>query len=425
MDEETQNNQENTTPNETTELGSTPMGEAPEPIRVPDPVNTEKPRAVPEPSISGAQSRLVQEIAKDTNVQKKQAGGEDTFIDFASQENSALTDALAPVAEKLTKIPEKRKESIRTYQSDVESTIRNQKLSLTNIAIAENQQRIKKGTPKTTQTNKAQSGIFKKVLLNIVSAFILSSAVGVFAFLYLNYQKNRALPETFGPTVTLALANKNLTLDVTGMDRDMLLAKLAELAEHTEATIGDVTNITLVSGTPPQQITLSAFLHILEADADPALLRSIENEFMLGLHSFDKGYFFLIAKTSFFENAFAGMLRWEDTIATELPFLVRTVPPPVQPQNLDVGTASTSSSTNILRDIATTSTSSLPVVPKEAPVSFEDIVIENKDVRAHYSSSGDIDMLYTFVDPETLIITTNTNTMKAVLDRLTIARFKQ
>ena len=50
---------------------------------------------------------------------------------------------------------------------------------------------------------------------------------------------------------------------------------------------------------------------------------------------------------------------------------------------------------------------------------FQDIVVKNRDLRALLNEQGDIVLLYTFYDRETLIITRTTSTLDEVITRLT------
>ena len=66
----------------------------------------------------------------------------------------------------------------------------------------------------------------------------------------------------------------------------------------------------------------------------------------------------------------------------------------------------------------TTSTST----PLREPFVFEDSIIKNKEVRVLKDTKGTIRLLYSFIDRETLVITTNESTFSEVLTRLTSQR---
>jgi hypothetical protein len=48
-------------------------------------------------------------------------------------------------------------------------------------------------------------------------------------------------------------------------------------------------------------------------------------------------------------------------------------------------------------------------------------VVENHDARVLYNNTGDIVLLWTFVDQHTLAITTNPATLREIISRLSVA----
>ena len=72
-----------------------------------------------------------------------------------------------------------------------------------------------------------------------------------------------------------------------------------------------------------------------------------------------------------------------------------------------------------------TPTTTTVVLTVQTTDTFEDTVIDNKDARGHIAADGEYDILYAFSDPETLIITTNTETLRWVFKRIVISRFDQ
>jgi hypothetical protein len=93
---------------------------------------------------------------------------------------------------------------------------------------------------------------------------------------------------------------------------------------------------------------------------------------------------FIILKTTFFQNAFAGMLEWESTITQDLAPLIT-----LSHGNVKAGTF------------------------------FIDSVVKNKDVRIIRGSEGQDLLFYTFVDRNTILITTKKLTLEDLIARLT------
>jgi hypothetical protein len=135
--------------------------------------------------------------------------------------------------------------------------------------------------------------------------------------------------------------------------------------------------------------TVSEFLLTLDARAPGNLVRALEPVFMLGTLGEKR---FIIFKLASFENAFAGMLGWEENLAQDLGPIFST--------------------NSLVKNIAPQSV-------------FRDIVSKNKDVRVLYapiepSSTTTMPvLLYSFFDNRILIITENLDTLQTLIDRLT------
>jgi hypothetical protein len=130
----------------------------------------------------------------------------------------------------------------------------------------------------------------------------------------------------------------------------------------------------------------SDFLSILETEAPGSLVRSLEPTFMFGALGESR---FIIFKLSSFENAFAGMLSWEKTLARDLGPLFASAP-------------------------------LLKTIPPESV--FLDVISRNKDVRVlstFVASSTEPVLLYSFFDRKALIITDSLETLRVLVDRLT------
>jgi len=130
--------------------------------------------------------------------------------------------------------------------------------------------------------------------------------------------------------------------------------------------------------------TTEVFFDAIESGMPDSLKRSLSDNFMFGIHVFNGNQPFIILKTDFFENTFAGLLRWEENMAREiLPIF---------------------GNESVSQDIATKR--------------FQDIVIKNRDLRALIDDNGQIILLYSFFDKETVIIATAEETLDEIIGRL-------
>ena len=116
------------------------------------------------------------------------------------------------------------------------------------------------------------------------------------------------------------------------------------------------------------------------------LLRSLGPKFMLGVHVFNGNSSFLILKTDFYENAFLGLLKWENEMPEDL------LPP--------LGVKLTNENRYLL------------------DVGFRDITIKNIDSRAILDQSGKAILIYSIPNKDTIVITTGEDTLSEVVNRL-------
>jgi len=123
-------------------------------------------------------------------------------------------------------------------------------------------------------------------------------------------------------------------------------------------------------------------LKILETKVPPNLARAFDPLFMFG--TLGESHF-LIIKLASFENAFAGMLTWENDLSQDMGPLFSTA--------------------ELLRSL-----------PPETD--FIDITDRNKDIRAITLGNQPI-LAYSFLDNNILIITDKIDTLRTLIDRIT------
>jgi hypothetical protein len=156
-------------------------------------------------------------------------------------------------------------------------------------------------------------------------------------------------------------------------------------------------------------IPAELFLPLIAPTVPDELVRTLAKEFLLGIHLFDGPQAFLILRTDFYERAFAAMLVWERTMQNELSPLFTRNPRPRTPEELAPQIDPMATST------ATTTAQTPPVA---APNVFVDRIVENRDARVIVNSAGDILLLWTFLDRNTLVITTNEYTLREIITRI-------
>ncbi len=245
---------------------------------------------------------------------------------------------------------------------------------------------------------------FVKPILFTFGSLVLISA-GVFAGYYYYGQINR---RAIVPVVTAPISlpsvipyDAQYPLPITTEAGNTLITKIYSEVNKRSVGKGNNFEITLLqtSGTTQQRMSGSIFISKLETRMPSVISRSLTDRFMLGIYGEDSGQktTFLALTTDFFQNAFAGMLLWEDAgLADDLALLLNY-------------------KDRAKRDDLSTST---PAAYFGIKGTYSDRVLRNRDVREFRNSYGELLFLYSFINKETLVITTSESAFIGIVDRI-------
>lgn len=286
---------------------------------------------------------------------------------------------------------------VRTYKSDAEEAIKMDRVSSASIAIAEEKKK-QKYQPFTPADGAPKS---KKVLIFIVSLFFVFAGIGAFNFNYIKEKVNFApAPKKALEILSLITADSNAEFNLNELGKKDMSGSLSELINTAAVKPNSIQNIYITKNIVENEketkkiVESKEFLPFISSKIPDILLRSLSPEYMFGIHSWNGNQLFIILKTDSYENAFAGMLSWEKNIAGDLSILFpRNIPP--------------------LMEEGTTTTEQILSYKKD----FEDVLVKNKDTRALRDESGNIFLIYSMTDKETIIITSNTDTLSELFDR--------
>lgn len=231
----------------------------------------------------------------------------------------------------------------------------------------------------------------------VATIFCIAAAglLGYAGFVVWNTRTPVPVPDIDGPlpvsdTTTIAADNKT---------RDELIEELEAAAasrtdsEDTIVEIGIVR--TLPDGTTTR-LDSRELMDILAPSITRAFARSVVGPAFLGVRAGMPNELFLVLSIDFYENAFAGMLDFEERVPLDLPFLVRSVPE------------------DAVRPTATDG----------APEKFVDLLILNKDTRALVEDSF-VRFIYSFPDTRTLVLAPSPETLRRVFALLLTPRFSR
>ncbi len=301
------------------------------------------------------------------------------------------------------KLPENNqgtpKSIVRTFKGDMESAIAANHLSSINIAIAENQKMQEKirteqkeepaeQTASTSNYSKSKIFIFVSLLL-IVSGIIGVSAVYIMRG-FSTTQTNRV--QELPSLITTEYKDE---LNTSSIIKGKLVSALGSKLSDIQVPDNNFYNtyLTIGTGTERRLVTGTEFVSLTGLKMPDIIRRTLLPDFMVGMYSYGTNLPFVIFKTSYFENAYAGMLQWESDLEKDFQTLFKL------PGYESAGSLITA------------------LTPATAKV-FSDGVIVNKDVRILRNDKGEMILLYGIIDKETIIITINDVAFKEIINRL-------
>lgn len=295
-----------------------------------------------------------------------------------------------------TEVPQKQvRPIIRTYKSDVEETVQTGHISSINIAMAENKKML--GQIKDTGIEVKKTVINKSIL--IVSIVLILGGILTFfipkLLIQMQYgEKVTPVENVYSkPIMTVDLEEK---VNIKDINLNRVNTTLKERAEQSATKLGQIKNIFLTEGegVGEKLITSSKFLELIKANIPSEIQRTLKDPYMFGLHNFNGNQSFVILKVGSYDITFSGMLYWETNLWQDFKELFNL-------QNDNQG-----------------SNNQFAIEIKK----FQDATFNNKDCRVVKNSSGNIVFLYSIIDENTLVITTSTDTLKEITNRVSKAR---
>lgn len=326
------------------------------------PVVMEKPLKTFEEAVAESQSRL------------KQAKIE-TVVVPPPQPEKAPEPIIKPV------VLDKPQEKFRTYEGDVANNIKSGKSSVLSMAIAENVRRVEEEDISNIQV---ESHFGRNIAMVLGSLVLIVSGIGGGYYLYsISPLATVPAPQVIKNT-SIVRPDKQIVLATDANNRLDFYKFISEQYTNNKPDDGKITefilNQKLASST--ERITGPQFVTKLGFNMTDTLKRSLQDKWMIGTYSVNgTSHRFIILKTDFFQNAFAGMLKWESSMPEDLIGIFNY-------------------STVAVRG------------------SFKDKVIMNRDVREYISLQGVPLFRYTFIDKDTILITTSEAVVPEILNRI-------
>jgi hypothetical protein len=317
-----------------------------------------------------------------------------------------------PKAEAAPIVPAAQKEGpadtpiapLQTYQTDVESVITQKNISGVDIVTAESERAGKRGGLFTFPEKGIDMGKLKKVSTLLCSLALVIGAAALLYFVFL-----RPAPTSPGQVTAVAPfigvdETQVLVLTPEQVKRSVMMGNLVSLKNKTGVSLGLISRIYVTSSSStvkdvlPPQLDVQSLLSTLGPNTSSDFLPTLDpTYYILGVHVYDGNQPFLILRVDSYEQAFSGMLAWERTMPQELAPLFTRTPRPKLPGEVVPEATST--------------------VPSITSTQFQDKIVENHDARVITNAQGDILLLWTFLDRNTLVIATNDATLRELISR--------
>lgn len=335
--------------------------------------------------------------------------------------------------------PPKEESSVRpleTYRSDIESVIQQKKVSVVSIAADEAKRRDQAPISGSQASTGASHDLGFTIAAVSGGLLLLAGAAGLLTFLFLRPQADAPVVNTV-PAPFIAVDDTRLiAIPAAQWQRNTVLGTADLARQSTGLSLGLMARLYLTQATNtnalPPVVPIDTFLSTVAPNASSELLRSFTGEYLLGVHSYDGNQAFLILGVEGFEAAYAGMLAWEISMPQELsPLFTRTPRPRIPeeeiipaettpiflPEEAGTSTASTTPAATTTAETATTTPAQEEELPAFFRTQFVDRIVENYDARVMQDENGDILLLWTFLDRNTLVITTNDATLREIISR--------
>lgn len=270
---------------------------------------------------------------------------------------------------------------IRTFQGDVAEALKKQRESLVSIQQTEH---LRRKSVQTADGKTLQDSNQKKFFWLFLGSLVLL-VLGVIGYWYAYNEFGRRIvtPIATSPANRFVSVNTEVNLNLATTSRETFIKTLTDATEDVAA--GEIRHVVPTkkgAGGATYLLTTDEFLERLGARAPGSLVRAFDPLFMFGAIGNSD---FLIIKLVSFENAFAGMLAWEKTLAQDIGPLFANA--------------------KLLGELPTESV-------------FTDITDRNKDARLLAIGEQPI-LLYSFFDNNMLIITDQIETLRTLVSRLT------
>ncbi len=291
------------------------------------------------------------------------------------------------------------KSLIHTYRGDVEQMVKKNKLSVMKMASLEMDKKKKTRRPvfRYQDTNQSDKSTAMLILLFVL---VLIGAVSLAGAYYMYVLKNETKPIVSQMYHSLIFTEGVEAVDTTDKMARILKQELTKFRVGKYYSDGSVIEFYLTKQqkmensdeTYPVRLTVSQALNALDLKTLTKTDAVFTGNYIIGIFAMQTGNVpFLVLKTNLFEYAFDAFLKWENYMEQDLAPLFSPGGEYVEPAVLS------------------------------GHNKFTDTVMKNFSVRVLRDDNGDIRLMYSFINKNTVLLTTDINAFVELTGRLQVA----
>ncbi len=337
--------------------------------------------------------------------------------------------------------------NLRTYEEDIKDALDQGGVTTTQIVLAEQKKKQQAKPMPLSPTSNGEGGNKMKMLGGVLILLIMAGGIFYGVTKYVLPMKNKAPVSTRPTTVDFINVDKKVYIETKGkIFGEVLRAVKEELTKNNTYNQEQIVEVNIVktvsekdaSGVTQEvrkKINSSDFFQLVDSRAPDTLIRAFDDKIMIGGYQKEKLQPFIIIRVSDQQQAFAGMIEWEQNILRDVQdfFINKLDENQIERPIGSVATAINTSpavaaqvSTTTTQSTSTTATSTIesePIIPKPTydAKKFVDVVMLNKDIRAIKNSNNEVIFFYSFIDKENLLLATNIETLRKVMSGLNTA----
>lgn len=330
------------------------------------------------------------------------------------------------------------KKILRTYESDVADAMERKKTSVLTMAMAEQQRSVGNDS---ISNKKEASDVGPNLFKVLIGVLLIFGGIGGGYYLYMKSPLAPLPPAPAGTVIIpgVVLPNTQKIIPIDNLDQSGLIRAINN-EKNTSSKVGDLHEVILSfvdRDGVQKRVTGQQFINAIGFTVPDILERSTGVKFMLAyvktldMNGQAVSSPVLIFTNTFFQNAFAGMLRWEGDLANQFDrvFTIRRADE-FKDSDIPIDISGVISSTTASSTPSDTSTSTGSTTPTEKVVArpptaffglvgaWSDRTLKNKDIRVYTDDANRDILMYSFVDKDTVVITTNEEAMVDIIGRI-------